>query len=74
MILSGKTSAYPTHVTLGRGNRVYIEVLPGDDESYMQQAAAFLEEAMKEITMLRKQKLNKKVECEPLRATHLDKL
>lgn len=74
MIVGSKTSAYPTNIVLGTSrNRVYIEVMPGDTEDYMKQAAEFIQDAMREITLLRKQKIGKKVECEPLKLTQLDK-
>lgn len=49
-----KTQGYPVPGVEIEGRKLFMEILPGDSESKIQEACAFVEKAMKEWAQLTK--------------------
>ena len=65
-LLSHKQQAYPTRIVIN-GRRMYIDILPGDTETVMQQLSDHASEAMaKGFEVMMDATVTKKVNCEPI--------
>ena len=73
MIIGSKTTGYPVPGIEIEGRKLFLEVLPVDNESKVQEACMFVERALKEWANMKPGvNFTRKVNCNPLRATILE--
>ena len=74
MIIGNKTTAYPVPgISLDGGRKLYVEILPADNEEVPREIASWVEKALKTYAQTTPGvKFTKKTNCNPLRVAILE--